>query len=91
MGIYSDGKVYGLKWGKFNENENEFEKIYETEMTNDNIKEVKEVYDNIIDSNDFIFCYYTKCSSTYDNSNNTFMTWWSISKGELNKWFAEKL
>lgn len=82
MGIYSDGKVYGLKWGDYNNII--FEKIFNREMTQNDINDIRDTY-NAISKNDLVYFYYTKCSSTYDSNNSNFMSWWTIPKEELDK------
>jgi hypothetical protein len=49
MGIYSNGKVYGIRWliHKSDETTIEFEKIYTHEMTAQNIREAKEEFDQL--------------------------------------------
>lgn len=95
MGIYSTGKVYGIKWDKYNEHqmrETIYEKIFETEMTLDNIKEVKKIYDTITEPDKLFFYTYDECCATYEPGNNsTFMTWFGTGKEQLDEWFASKL
>jgi hypothetical protein len=99
MGIYSTGKVYGLRWfceDDINDGDliymMRFEKIFETEMTVEHIKEVKEVYDTITESDKFTFESYDECYGTLDPDNHsTWKMWMRTNKEELDSWFASKL
>lgn len=88
MGIYSNGQVYGLKWYYSDRFDVILEKIYEEEMTYDDILQVKETYDNITNFDNLSLWYYTKCSSTYGDGE--FMSWFTIDKNGMDEWFKEE-
>jgi hypothetical protein len=85
MGIYSDGKIYGVSLildGKII-----FEKSFLVVMDGFAIEEVKKEYNSLSDEekNDLSIRFYTSCSSTYDTDNNIFMTWIPSNKNTLEK------
>ena len=69
MGIYSDGKIYGIS---IRLDLVIYEKIYEQPITHDQIKEAKDFYNSIGQGDVSV---YVKCSSTYNLEPNSFMTW----------------
>ena len=91
MGIYSNGKVYGIRWyikDEYDEYIIYYEQIYETEMTTQNIVDIKEDYDYLSPMELSIakFSYYTSCQSTvYKDSQGTFMTWMPTDKNTIDK------
>ena len=70
MGIYSDGKIYGIS---IRLDVVVYQEIYENPITLEQIKEAKDFYDTI-DSQGSVTVY-IKCSSTYSLEPNSFMTW----------------
>jgi hypothetical protein len=70
MGIYSDGKIYGIS---IRLDVVVYQEIYENPITLEQIKEAKDFYDSI-DSQGSVTVY-IKCSSTYSLEPNSFMTW----------------
>ena len=85
MGIYSDGKIYGVSLildGKIL-----FEKTFLVVMDGFVIEIVKDIYNGLTDDekNDLNIRFYTSCSSTYDTDNNIFMLWIPSNKNTLEK------
>ncbi len=78
MGIYSSGKIFGIKMYTFHHDFNDilFEKIYNEIMSEEEKKEAYLFYTEL-NKNEIRFQYYTECSSTYDTG--VFMTWFPIS------------
>jgi hypothetical protein len=70
MGIYSDGKIYGIS---IRLDVVVYQEIYENPITLEQIKEAKDFYDSI-DSQGSVTVY-IKSSSTYSLEPNSFMTW----------------
>jgi hypothetical protein len=70
MGIYSDGKIYGIS---IRLDVVVYQEIYEKPITLEQIKEAKDFY-NSIDLQGSVSVY-IKCSSTYSLEPNSFMTW----------------
>jgi len=74
MGIYYDGKVYGVGW-KLYDYENKtfivkFEKNFMREMTEIDIRPIKDAYENLTDdikkNKDFQVYVFSSCQSTYN-------------------------
>ena len=70
MGIYSDGKVYGIL---FMLEEAEYEVKSDLPVTPKQIKDIKDYYNTVKERN-VIIRYYALCSSTY-GPQDTFYTW----------------
>ena len=92
MGIYSNGKVYGVGWIRYNDSDEIticFEKIFEDKMSILQIQEVKMAYDLIPEDqrNNMSIRFYTSCSSTYDDG--TFMTWFPGNTYSLKEFFLK--
>ena len=90
MGIYSDGKIYGISLildGKIL-----FEKTFLVVMDGFVIEIVKDIYNGLTDDekNDLNIRFYTSCSSTYDTDNNIFMLWIPSNKNTLEKFIFGK-
>lgn len=79
MGIYSNGKIYGISLF-LNENEI-FKKIYSQEMTSSQIKNALDEY-NLLKNNksNVIINIYSPCSSTYNGLPNISMSWFPANK-----------
>ena len=71
MGIYSDGKTYGINF--LIEGESVYKKLYEEPMGKDQIQHAKVFFDTISDKNTVTIRFYINASSTYGP--DTFMTW----------------
>jgi len=85
MGIYSDGKIYGVSL--ILEDRTIFE-LTSTEILNlDEIHAIKEKYDELTNEqkNNTIIRFYTSCSSTYDNNTDSFMCWFPGSQDALER------
>lgn len=74
MGIYYDGKVYGVGWELYDYKNKtfivKFEKTFTREMTLEDIRPIKDAYENLTDDvkNNKEFCVYvfSSCQSTYN-------------------------
>jgi hypothetical protein len=84
MGIYSNDKVYGFRWTIYDLSDNiihEYEKIYDHEMTIQEIKEAKEEYYKLSedDRKEVSIRYYTSLVSTHNpgiSDVDPVMAWW---------------
>jgi hypothetical protein len=81
MGIYTNGKIYGIQIYNFSEDDVInilFEKKYNDVASDEQMKEAYLFYTGLNDKNNILFKIYTKCSSTLDNYNNNdhFMMWY---------------
>jgi uncharacterized protein (DUF2344 family) len=82
MGIYSSGKIFGLRIHNFNDEFSNtlFEEKYDEIMSNEQMREAYLFYNQIIDKNNMRFQIYTECSSTLEPYNKeNFMVWYPIS------------
>lgn len=82
MGIYSNGKVYGIEWHIYTGEDivKSFKIIFQNEdnPTCWEIEEIKKSYYNLnlVELGEAIFRIYTSCSSTYNYGNHSsFMSW----------------
>jgi hypothetical protein len=88
MGIYSDGKIYGVSL--ILDDRTIFE-LTSTEILNlDEIHMVKENYYELTNKqkNNTIIRFYMSCSSTYNSNTDSFMTWFPGSQDVLERLFA---
>jgi len=101
MGIYNDGKIYGVRWYRYAADDqaspggysfqlivDTFERTYSEQMTMIQIQEVKEHYDLIADIENqepLYVKFYTKCSDTYGAGE--YMHWWSVNMDQLKELF----
>jgi hypothetical protein len=82
MGIYSNGSIFGIKMYNFNDDDISnilFEKKYDEEMSDIQMREAYLFYNNLNDKNKIYFKIYTKCSSTLSFNKDNFMMWQKIS------------
>lgn len=85
MGIYSNGKIYGIKIYNFNEYDISnilFEEKYDTIMSHNQIREAYFFYSNLDDEikENVRFQIYTECVSTLDQINkDPVMMWYPLS------------
>ena len=84
MGIYSDGKTYGINF--LIDGESVYKKVYEEPMTEDEIREVKVFFDTITDKNTVTIYLHVNCCSTYDS--DTFKAWFPASLELLEELFT---
>ena len=81
MGIYSNGKIFGIKIYTFNDDDDFanilFEKTYKEIMSDEEKKEAYLFYTELNNKNDIHFQYYTECSSTYGEG--IFLGWYPMS------------
>lgn len=69
MGIYSNNTVYGIQISNVNDEGDVtplFELKYDTIMSDEQKRDVKEYYENLYNKQNLIFSVYTECSSTYE-------------------------
>ena len=82
MGIYTNGKIYGIQIYNFNEDDVSnilFEQKYNDVASDEQMNEAYLFYTNLNDKNNILFKIYTKCSSTLDNYNkDDFMMWYPL-------------
>ena len=81
MGIYTSGKIFGIKIYTFNDDDSYtlFERKYDLIMSFERMKEAFLFYTELHDKNNVRFKIYTEISSTYDKNNENYMDWHSIS------------
>ena len=81
MGIYTSGKIFGIKIYTFNDDDDIyilFERKYDVIMNNDQMKEAFLFYTELHNKNNVRFKIYTEFSSTYNKENNNYMDWQPI-------------
>ena len=85
MGIYSNGKIFGIQIYNFNDDDISntlFEEKYDEVMSNEQIREAFLFYNELNDKYNISFKIYTECSSTLDKYNKAeFIDWYPISLG----------
>ena len=82
MGIYTSGKIFGIKIYTFDDDDISytlFERKYDVIMTVEQMKEACLFYTELQDKNNVRFKIYTEFSSTYNNENENYMEWHPIS------------
>ena len=82
MGIYTSGKIFGIKIYTFDDDDNSytlFERKYNVLMNIEQMKEAYLFYTELHDKNNVRFKIYTEISSTYDKNNENYMDWHPIS------------
>ena len=83
MGIYTSGKIFGIKIYTFNDDDISytlFERKYDVLMNNEQMKEAYLFYTELHDKNNVRFRIYTEFSSTYSKENENYMDWHPISE-----------
>ena len=82
MGIYTSGKIYGIRIYNHNDDGDSnilYEKKYDVIMDNDALQEAKIFYEGICEKEGVILQIYTDCSTTYDDDDDDIqMIWLSI-------------
>jgi len=82
MGIYSSGRIFGLRIYNFNEDDYSntlFEQKYDEIMSNEQMREAYLFYHQLNDKNKIFFKIYTECSTTFNKyDTQPFMDWQSI-------------
>jgi hypothetical protein len=82
MGIYTSGKIFGIKIYTFNDDDISytlFEQKYDIIISVEQMKEAYLFYTELHDKNNIRFKIYTEFSSTYNKDNKNYMDWYSIS------------
>jgi hypothetical protein len=83
MGIYSNGKIFGLRIYNFNDegfSNTLFEEKYVEIMSHEQMREAYLFYNEINDKNNIYLKIYSECSSTLNLYNKeNFMEWYPIS------------
>lgn len=92
MGIYNNGKIYGVRWYRYAADDqlivDTFERTYSEKMTMIQIQEVKAHFDLIADIENqepLYVKFYTKCSDTYGSGE--YMHWWLGNLNQLKELF----
>jgi hypothetical protein len=84
MGIYTNGSIFGIYIYTYDYDNNIntlYSKKYDTLMSDKEKKEAYAFYSQLNDKTDIYFRFYTQCSSTLEDINETpyFMTWYPMS------------
>ena len=82
MGIYTSGKIFGIKIYTFNDDDISyelFERQYDVVMSLEQMKEAYLFYLDLHDKNNIRFQIYTEYSSTYNKGTGNYMEWYPIS------------
>jgi hypothetical protein len=83
MGIYSSGRIFGIRIYQFNEDDVSnvlFEETYHEEMTHAQWMETYLFYIGLANTHGTHVQYYTECSSTHDKQNTRgYMMWHPVS------------
>jgi len=91
MGIYSNGKIFGIRIYTFNDDEFSitlFEEKYHEILTHEQMREAYLFYNALNDKNNIFFQFYTECITTHDIHNKEkFMLWHPMSLEQ----FLEKI
>ena len=80
MGIYDNGKIFGIKMYNLNDDDFAnilFEKTYNEIMSDEERKRAYLFYTELNNKNEIRFQYYTECSSTYGEG--TYFSWCPMS------------
>jgi len=80
MGIYSNGKIFGIQIYNFIDDYSNilYEYKQNHELSYNQMNKAYLFYNNSNNSNKLYFKIYTECSSTLDKNSNTFMMWLPI-------------
>ena len=90
MGIYSNGRIFGLRIYDFNCEDignTLFEQKYHEIMSHEQMREAYLFYNEINNKSDIFFKYYTECSSTYDDG--IFFMWYPMSLNQFLEKFSQ--
>ena len=83
MGIYSSGKIFGLRIYNFNEDDCSntlYEEKYDEIMSHEQMHEAFLFYNELNNKDKVFFKIYTECMTTYNlNKNQVFMEWFPLS------------
>jgi hypothetical protein len=81
MGIYSNGKIFGIRIYNFIDDISNvlYEEKYDEIMTHQQMNEAYLFYTNLNDKNNVSFQIYTECSSTLNKDKDNFITWYPLS------------
>jgi len=83
MGIYSNGRILGIRIYNFDLSDNInilFEEKYDELLSYQQMREAYLFYTNLSDKNNVFFKIYTECFSTLESHNkDKFMDWYPIS------------
>lgn len=88
MGIYSNGKIFGIQIYNFIDDVSNvlYQDKQDNELSYNQMNEAYLFYNGLNESDKLYFKIYTECSSTLDKNANTFMMWLPITL----KTFIEK-
>ena len=94
MGIYSTGKVYGVRWYTMDDHGMNiaYEKKLDTELTLEVLREINTVFVTLTDDT-LQYQTFDKCWSSLDSTkmDGTFMCWMLTDTTELGGWLKGKL
>lgn len=92
MGIYSNGKIFGIKIYNFNDDDKDdkdvkdddsinilYERSYDEEMTSQQMRDAYLFYNNLNNKNKVCFKMYIECGSILINYGHAFMMWYPLS------------
>lgn len=78
MGIYSNGRIYGIQIYNFTDDDISnilYEEKFDEEMSFHQMREAYLFYDNLNDKNNIRIKIYIECSSTLSYNKDNFMMW----------------
>jgi len=84
MGIYTTGKIFGVKIHTFNDHDISytlFEQKYDVIMSVEQMKEAYLFYTELQDKNNIRFKFYTELINTDNKENENYMGWHPLSLG----------
>ena len=92
MGIYSNGRIFGISMNHFNEDDfgrTLFEEKYSETMSDAQMMEAYLFYQELDDKKNISFKIYTECISTLNKNNKEdFMMWYPMSLNSFLKTFC---
>jgi hypothetical protein len=87
MGVYNNGKIYGIRIYNFNDDDLInilFEEKYDEIMSHEQMKQAYLFYNELNDKNDIHFNFLTECISTCDIlDKENFMMWYPMSLNQF--------
>lgn len=91
MGIYSNGKIFGLQIYNFIDDDISnilYEEKYDEEISYIQMREAYLFYNNLNDKDKICFKIYIECSSTLSDNKDNFMMWQQLSLDTFLKKFS---
>jgi hypothetical protein len=97
MGLYSNGKIYGVSWRIYGDDDSylpkkKFEKIFPDVMTGSDIQEIAQEYEKLseLEKKNTQYSIYTLCSCTYNQDTADFMSWMPSNNDTINTFLLNK-